>query len=257
MVPRPQVSRLPQRLRSGAEALRSGGRNGRPVIEFLCAPEDRGVIAEPVPARSEHPAWFKRLPGMDEQQLTATNNALTVKRCLPFLDAMNLGWLLPLAATVRLELSDGGTRVDAGWEHDDTMVSAHGAFQAAGNPWEPRPVMKFHNPWSIRTPPGWSCLFVPPVNRPGGVVEILGGVVDTDRYVTPVNLPFVAVGDDGVHSLAKGTPLAQVIPFRRDAAALEGVVRAEEPAEAEERERLRRATQAGQRYYQQHARAPR
>ena len=46
-------------------------------------------------------------------------------------------------------------------------------------------------------------------------------------------------------------------PFRRDAAALEAVVRAEEPAEHEERRRLQRATQAGQRFYQQHARASR
>ncbi len=83
----------------------------RPVIEFLCRPEDQGVIAEPLRAVKVLPAWFKQLPGVDKAQLSATNDGLTVKRCMPFLDAMSTGWILPLAATVRLEISDGGATV--------------------------------------------------------------------------------------------------------------------------------------------------
>jgi hypothetical protein len=67
-------------------------------------------------------------------------------------------------------------------------------------------VPKFHNPWTIRTPRGWSCPFAAPLNRPGRVVEVLAGVVDTDTYAAPVNLPFVALADDGVHTVPKGTP---------------------------------------------------
>jgi len=105
------------------------------------------VIAEPVARRTFQPAWFKRLPGLDREQLSATNNGLTVKRCVPFLDAVGLGWILPLAATVRLKISGGGSTVVAGWEFDREMVSAHNPDQAAGNPYEPRPMIKFHNPW--------------------------------------------------------------------------------------------------------------
>jgi len=213
------------------------------------------VVAEPVPARTAHPAWFRRLPGIDQAELCATNNGLTVKRCMPFLDALNAGWLLPLAATVRLEISDAGRQVAAGWELDGELVSPHGAFQAAGNPFEPRPVLKFHNPWTIRTPAGWSCLFVPPLNRPPAGIEVLAGIVDTDRYVAPVNLPFVALGEDGVHTLAKGTPLAQVIPFRRET--IDAVVRAEGEAEADTRERVTRNTRAEAGWYKRHARAAR
>ena len=237
--------------------MRRPRRRGRTRLEFLCAPEDKGVIAEPVPARTEHPAWFRKLPGIDAAELSATNNGLTVKRCLPFVDALNTGWLLPLAATVRLEISDEGRKVAAGWELDRDMISPHGAFQAAGNPYEPRPVLKFHNPWTIRTPPGWSCLFVQPLNRPGSIVEVLSGVVDTDTYVAPVNLPFVALAGDGVHTIAKGTPLAQVIPFRRDATGIDGVVRVESDDEADERECIRRSTLASAAWYRRNARAAR
>ena len=80
----------------------------RPVIQFLCRPEDKGIIAEPVPAKKALPAWFRHLPGIDKSQLTATNNGLTVKRCMPFVDAMSAGWIIPLAAPVRLEIREGG-----------------------------------------------------------------------------------------------------------------------------------------------------
>ena len=75
--------------------------------------------------------------------------------------------------------------------------------------------MKFHNYWTIRTAKGWSCMFLPPLNRPDAVVEVFAGVVDTDTYTAPINFPFVATAADGVYTLEKGTPLVQVIPFRR------------------------------------------
>jgi hypothetical protein len=234
-----------------------GGRRRRAVIEFTCAVEDKGVIAEPVPARSVLPAWFRRLPGTDGEQLSATNNGLTVKRCLPFLDAMTAGWILPLAATVRLEITDGGRTVTAGWELDREMVSNHAAFQVAGNPDEPRPPMKFHNLWTIRTAPGWSTLFLPLLNRPTDVVRLFSGLVDTDTYRSPVNLPFVAVAPDGVHTLAKGTPLVQVVPIRRSDLGLGAHVRAETSEERDLRQSIVRRTLAGEGWYRRAARSAR
>ena len=100
-----------------------------PKIEFLCAPEDIGVIAAPVPAREALPEWFKRLAPVDKQRLSTTDNALTVKRCMPFLDALMTGWILPLAATVRIEVLDNGQTVNTGWDFDRTMVSNHHPYQ--------------------------------------------------------------------------------------------------------------------------------
>jgi hypothetical protein len=229
----------------------------RPTIEFLCRPEDEGVIAEPVPAKSALPAWFRKLPAVDESRVSATNNGITVKRCLPFLDAMATGWIIPLAAPVRLEISEGGRTVTAGWEFDRELVSNHGSFQIAGSPYEPHPPMKFHNYWTIRTPKGWSCLFLPPVNRPNGVIEVLSGVVDTDTYTSPVNFPFVATAPDGVYTLERGMPLVQVIPFERAGTELPASIRVESPVEAAERERIFRSTHAEPGWYRRHARAAR
>ena len=227
------------------------------TIRFLCAPQDEGVIAPPVPAKGYLPDWFRKLPAVNEDQLSKTDTGLTVKRCMPFLDAMTTGWIIPLAATVRLEISDNGATVEAGWDFDRTMVSNHGAHQVKGNPWGNRPPRKFHNYWTIVTPPGWSCLFVNPMNRPNGLFDVISGVVDTDTYRSTIHFPFFATGPDGLHVIERGSPMVQVIPFRRDAAEIGAEIRAETKAEADDRVRTLRQTQAATGWYRTVARAKR
>jgi hypothetical protein len=228
-----------------------------PKIGFLCQPSDLGVIAEPRPAKTVLPEWFRKIAPIDLEHVGARDNGITIKRCMPFLDALSTGWILPLAAEVRLEIKDGGKTVDSGWEFDRTMVSNHSPHQIAGHPNTPRPPCKFHNYWTIRTAAGWSCLFLPPLNRPNGVFEVVAGIVDTDTYAAHIHFPFFPIGPDGVHIIEKGTPLVQIFPFRRADAAIECEVRAENEEEARERERVYRNTIAGAGWYRKFARAKR
>jgi hypothetical protein len=229
----------------------------RPLLSFTCEARDRGVIAEPVPAKTVLPDWFRRLPAVDEGELGPRSNGLTVKRCMPFLDAMTTGWILPLAATVRIEIRDGGAAFDCGWEFDRVMVSNHHAYQIKGHPALPRPPGKVHNYWTIRTRPGWSCLFVPPLNRDALPILPLAGVVDTDRYDSLIHFPFIPVAPDGLYVLEKGTPLVQVIPFQRETTLVAAEIRAETASEAERREQIRRNTMAAEGWYRTAARARR
>ncbi|MDO5648552.1 hypothetical protein [Paracoccus sp. (in: a-proteobacteria)] len=232
-----------------------------PQIRFLCEPRDEQVIAPPVPAKKHMPDWFRKLPAIDPEQRSLHDTGLTVKRCMPFLDAMNTGWIIPLAASVRLEISQNGTQVVGAWDFDRTMMSNHGPHQVAGNPWGtdagPRPPRKFHNYWTVVTPPGWSCLFIHPMNRPNGIFEIAAGIVDTDTYRAPIHFPFFATGPDGLYDLAKGTPIAQVIPFRRQDAGMDAFIGAESAPEAAARDAVTRNTRASSGWYRTDARAPR
>ncbi|MBY5583897.1 DUF6065 family protein [Rhizobium leguminosarum] len=229
----------------------------QPRLTFLCRKEDEGVIPAPVRAKTALPDWFRRLPAVDEAHVSSNNSGLTVKRCMPFLDAMATGWVIGLAASVRMEISDKGKTVDCGWDFDRTLVSNHASHQVAGNPREPLPPRKFHNYWTIRTPPGWSCLFVPPLNRPNGVFEVVAGVVDTDTYQSEIHFPFFATGEDGLHVLERGTPIVQVIPFRRDASDLDADIRTEHPEEGTVRKTILRKTLASDGWYRRFARAQR
>lgn len=228
-----------------------------PTIRFTCHRKDEGVIAPPVPAKDYLPHWFRKLPAVTPDQLSKTDTGLTVKRCMPFLDAMTTGWIIPLAATVRLQISEGGRKLESGWDFDRTMVSNHGAHQVKGHPWGDRPPCKFHNYWTITTPSGWSCLFIDPLNRPNGIFQVVAGVVDTDTYRAPIHFPFFATGACGLHVIEKGSPLVQVIPFRRDSATIGAEIRAETPDEAEDRDKITRLTRSATGWYRTEARAAR
>lgn len=229
----------------------------QPRLTFLCRKEDEGVIPAPIRAKTALPEWFRKLPPVDPAHVSPNNSGITVKRCMPFLDAMAAGWVIGLAATVRMEISDGGGQVDCGWDFDRTLVSNHASHQVAGNPRDPMPPCKFHNYWTIRTPPGWSCLFVPPLNRPNGIFEIVAGVVDTDTYQSEIHFPFFATGEDGLHVLERGTPIVQVIPFRREASDLDADIRAESETEGNVRQTIMRKTLAADGWYRKFARAQR
>jgi len=80
-------------------------------------------------------------------------------------------------------------------------------------------IYKILNPWKITTPPGYSCLFVPPLNNSDDRFSIIPGIVQTDKHPIEVNFPFIINGDkypilDTI--LKKGTPYVQVIPFKRE-----------------------------------------
>ena len=71
-------------------------------------------------------------------------------------------------------------------------------------------------PWKIKTPPGYSCIFTNPLNK-NSPIKIIDGVVDTDSF-HQVNFPFYWTGDINkeLTIIQKGTPLIQVIPFKRE-----------------------------------------
>ena len=78
------------------------------------------------------------------------------------------------------------------------------------------PYPKWSNPWSIQTPSGYSCLFTNPMHNPNGIFTIFPGIVDTDKYISPVNFPFVLNDRTWEGIIPAGTAIAQVIPFHRN-----------------------------------------
>ena len=54
------------------------------------------------------------------------------------------------------------------------------------------------------------------MHNPSNRFAILEGIVDTDTYTAAVNFPFVLKTPTEEFMIPAGTPIAQVIPFKRD-----------------------------------------
>lgn len=186
-------------------------------ITFSCDENMQGVIPEPKAALKFAPAYFK---GIKPQSDNNPKNG-TVKRCVPFLDALSQGFIIPLWADMWVFTKDGEITVEfpTNFPQPETL-GQHGYQQVIGHPLKDKPYgrlpMKFINPWLIETDEGVSCLFTSPLNHLETRFKILDGVVDTDTYYNNVNFPFLWTGGDGEFFIKKGTPLVQVIPFRRE-----------------------------------------
>lgn len=180
-----------------------------PQIEFHCPSGSN--YPRPFPAAQDVPEWLKRMP-TEVPAGPGGRPWLTVKRCPPFLDALAAGYLIPLAADVHFEMSTGGLSCKS----EIPLIHTHPREQL-GDAFAGRIVVKFVNPWVIRTPPGYSCLFLQPVNRFDLPFQIFGGVVETDGYYMEVHFPALCLLHAGQNvTLRRGTPVAQVIPFRRE-----------------------------------------
>jgi hypothetical protein len=183
------------------------------VIEFHAVEKD--WIPAPFLASRALPQWFRDQPG-DVELPEAAGTMHTVKQCPPFLDAMTTGYIIPLAGDVNFTRDQSGA-LAFDCPDGDTTIELHHPAQLAGSPWADSPVIKFINPWIIVTPPGYSTLYLPPLNHEPNGFQILAGVVDTDTFYAHVNFPAVCLLPRGSNlTLKRGTPLVQVIPFKRE-----------------------------------------
>lgn len=186
-----------------------------PEIEFLCFEDDYGNIPQPYPARKLMPEWYKKL----EMRLHPGLESGTIKRCPPVLDAMTVGWIIPLVADVEIKSNADCTGIDYSWQFNKNMIENHSPAQVTSDrcpaPHHNLPPMKWMNWWAIKCPPGYSLLFVPPLNRADSRFTTFSGLVDADGYFEFINFPFVWT-EPNFHGIVEaGTPLVQVIPIKR------------------------------------------
>ena len=171
------------------------------------------VWPHPQPASRFIPEEYKKL----ERFYNGDMHKATLKTCIPFLDSLTMGYIISFDQDYVVDpVENDFTVLPANREQND--FGFHNQTQL---PKEWRKVTgenagKFHNKWLIKTPPGYSCLFIKPMNRIETRFEIIAGVVDTDTYINTINFPFILHKRDKQFLIKKGEPMVQVIPFKRD-----------------------------------------
>lgn len=202
------------------------------LIEFRPIYYDTpSYILPPAPAKQFIPSWYKNMPsytnedkepGLSTDPSSIPNTTITnanVKLCAPFLDSLTIGYIYSLNCDIELRNMDNGVLIR--WRIPHEIVTTHAPEQIIGLPKPPdsewSDVFKWYSPFHIKTPKGYSCLFTHPLNRPELPFKTLSGVVETDTYPNAVQFPFhVNKLPKPFIVIEKGTPLVQIIPFKRE-----------------------------------------
>ena len=199
-------------------------------IEFVArSPYFDKVAPRPYPAKDFLPKWYKEMPSYNEgengkRMLTVRYGAssVTPKMCTPMYDTFTTGYIIPLWADVEVRQVNGIPNLY--WRTEAPQFEMHGGWGNGGNDgvtglttpdgYSPF-VFKWMNGWDFRTPKGYSCLVTDPYANENSPFKAIGAVVDSDKLKLSI-LPPIWIKKDFEGIVEKGTPMVQVIPFKRD-----------------------------------------
>jgi len=199
-------------------------------IEFIArSPYFETVAPRPYPAKNYLPEWYKKMPSYNENEdgkryLTLRHGAssVTPKMCTPMYDSLTTGYIIPLWSDVEVRQINGMPNLF--WRTRGTQFEMHGGITNNGNDGltgvttpegYSQYVFKWMNGWDIKTPKGYSCLITDPYANENSPFKAIGAVIDSDKLTLSILPPvWVKEGFEGI--VEKGTPMVQVIPFKRD-----------------------------------------
>jgi len=185
------------------------------------------------PSKSFIPDWYKEsdryVGNNDKLKVSFDGNSNPgIKLCSPFLDSLTTGYIATLWQDLYVEKTDLGSSIR--WrpsEHDQFVPASSAPVNERpkkNGPAEKLPTPVGHasqhfawlHPYSFQVPDGYSILITHPLNRFDLPFTTLSGVVDADTYpMAPGNIPFF-LHEDFSGVIKQGTPIFQIIPFKRE-----------------------------------------
>jgi hypothetical protein len=176
------------------------------------------VREKPVPAASMLPDWYRDIPiygGNSDKLILNPAPNVTVKKCFPILDSLTSGYIVKLWADCQVVRTNGVLELK--WVTQQSPFDIWPAHQVSTfdiPEGYDRSVFKYMHGWIIKTPPGYSSIITHPFGYQNLPFRVISGVVDTDNLDTDINTPIVFNKKfEGI--IEKGTPMFQVIPFKR------------------------------------------
>ena len=149
----------------------------------------------PQPASSFVPDWYKELESYKDNvkkpfKENAGSTPASIKRCMPVFDSLNSGYIITSYVDVWVHQEEESSTEETSNKSSAitnpyyqwpsfTPIAFHPVEQAPTYPdkgGHKYQYPKWINPWGIKTPPGYSCLFVPPFHR-NAVFTILPAIV--------------------------------------------------------------------------------
>lgn len=183
------------------------------------------VLIKPSPATKFLPEWYKKQPAVVDayNDISIGRVASTVKKCMPVFDAMTAGYYLYAPCDIYINATDPDNLIKSipqGMElRPERLFAMHTRSQYEYMAYDKEKyhgdVIRITPGWSVGTSEGYSALFTSPMNSDNSPLMMVPGIVDTDKFVSDGHFSFfVDKTFNGV--IKRGTPLVQVIPFKRE-----------------------------------------
>ena len=176
-----------------------------------------------VPSKNLIPEWYKNTKndfisnGKKNPISFLSSKNKNFKLCMPFFDSFTTGYLVLCPADLVVTIDENGSP-SINWNDPENRFA-----DLRENPNATIPVPNGCHPnnftWtfpaSIKFPKKYSALFTHPLNRFDLPFTTTSGIVDGDFVFGHGNYPFfIKNGFQGV--IKQGTPIAQIIPFKRE-----------------------------------------
>ena len=181
-------------------------------------------LTPPEPAVKHIPEWYKSLAKHDswntDDKLNPVNHIGTdgaqvaTKMCMPFFDSLSAGYQYLLEDDLHIGVGVDG-KPTLSWDGPVMLVDVRPTIDLP----LPNNCHAVHFGWRMNwyyeTPPGYSVLITHPLNRTDLPFQTLSGIVESDIWGLPVFTAFF-LHRDFVGTIKKGTPIFQMIPFKRE-----------------------------------------
>jgi hypothetical protein len=179
---------------------------------------------KPYPATKVIPQWWKDATPYTQSLYNPNGGKILIenripnasfKKCTPMLDALSSGYIIELWTDVLVTVDNGFPLIS--WKQSTDVFQMHGNSSRdveTPNGYHSQ-VFKYLNTWIPKTPPGYSVLVTSPFGYKNLPFLAVPAVLDSDKSVLEIIPPmWVKENFEGV--VEKGTPLLQIIPFKRE-----------------------------------------
>ena len=195
------------------------------IIKFIPAfIGHSGRLSSPIPSVRNVPEWYRSLSKFnksnDDRTLGINNNIGTdgamvaTKMCMPFFDALTGGYHYILEDDIYVDMDENGKPL-LSWKGDVMMIDKRPTIELPV-PDNCHPIhYGWRMNWYYETPPGYSVLITHPMNRYDLPFYTMSGIVESDIWGLPVFTAFF-LKRNFIGIIPKGTPIFQIIPFKRE-----------------------------------------
>lgn len=181
------------------------------------------VCPRPFPASQALPQWWrdaspyiKGFKNGDGKKIIIDNleSNASFKKCRPMLDLLSSGYIVPLWSDVQVQQSEKNIP-SVTWRVKREVFELHNGQEVEIPDGYSKTQFKYMNQWVPKLPKGYSALIIACPGYPNNPFRPIQAILDYDKTTHPLFPPmYLKEGFEGI--IEKGTPMFQIIPFKRN-----------------------------------------